>query len=164
MTEDEILEAVLAYDCPIVEVTGGEPLSQKACPNLLRRLADEGLEVLLETSGTVSIEPVDPRVRIVLDLKCADSGESDRNHWPNLSQLKPTDEVKFVVASRRDYEWASEICSQNQLCAKHEVLFSPVWGALKFRDLASWILKDRLSVRLQVQLHKIVYGPEEMGV
>jgi len=164
MTEDEVVEAVRDFGCPLVEVTGGEPLSQTECPSLLRRLADEGFEVLLETSGAVSIEPVDARVKIVLDLKCPDSGESARNHWDNLSLVKPEDEIKFVIASRRDYEWARETCREHQLAAHHEVLFSPVWDALEFSELASWILADRLAVRMQVQLHKIVYGPEETGV
>jgi 7-carboxy-7-deazaguanine synthase len=162
------LSAVLAevdrFGCPLVEVTGGEPLVQKECPELLRALCDRGYEVLLETSGAVSTEKVDSRVVTILDLKCPDSGESERNLWENVARLRPRDEIKFVIASRRDYEWALETVRDRDLSARNVVLFSPVWGELEPGRLAGWILADRAPVRMQIQLHKILFGADVAGV
>ena len=157
-TFEEILADVRRFDCRLVEVTGGEPLAQPAVHELLSCLADEGYEVLLETSGALSIESVDPRVAIILDLKCPDSGESARNRWENLAKLKPRDEVKFVLASRADYEWAKEQLTKVELSSPRVVLFSPVWDQLPPTELATWILADRLPVRMQLQVHKVLFG------
>jgi 7-carboxy-7-deazaguanine synthase len=162
MSLDEVVSRVERYGCSLVEITGGEPLAQKECPSLLSRLADAGHGVLLETSGALPIEGLDPRVSIIMDLKCPDSGESHRNLYENLGQLKPGDEVKFVLASRRDYDWARE--QVRHRLAGRAALFSPVWGALDPAELAAWVLQDRLQVRVQVQLHKLLFGAETRGV
>lgn len=162
---DQVVERVARYGCPLVEVTGGEPLAQKDCPALLRRLADAGYEVLLETSGACSIDGVDPRVRIILDVKCPDSGESGRNHWANLDLLKDGDELKFVIASRGDYEWARDCIRERALEAAAPVLLlSPAWDLVAPGDLARWMLDDAVSARLQIQLHKVLFGAEVTGV
>ena len=161
---EEILQRVEGIGCPLVEVTGGEPLAQKECPELLRALCDRGYMVLLETSGAVSTEAVDPRVVTILDLKCPDSGESARNLWSNLGRLRERDEIKFVIASRGDYEWALEQVLTRGLARNRTVLFSPVWGTLEPGDLARWILEDRAPVRMQIQLHKILFGADVPGV
>ena len=159
LTLDEILEQVAGYETRHVCVTGGEPLAQPRCKELLTRLCDEGYEVLLETSGALPIDGVDPRVCIVLDLKTPGSGETERNLWANLGRLKPDDQIKFVICDRADYEWASAKLTEHDLTEKCPVLFSPVWGDDVFaRSLAEWILADRLDVRFQVQLHKILWG------
>lgn len=155
---EDVLRRVAAFECPLVEVTGGEPMAQPATAVLLTRLADRGYEVLLETSGAFAIDGLDPRVSVILDVKCPDSGESERNLWANLGVLKPRDEVKFVVASRRDYEWAREIIARERLASRNTVLLSPVTSSLEPGDLAAWVLADRLPVRVQVQLHKILFG------
>jgi 7-carboxy-7-deazaguanine synthase len=164
MDLSEVLAAVDRFGCQLVEVTGGEPLVQKECPELLSALCDRGYEVLLETSGAISTEKVDPRVVTILDLKCPDSGESERNLWENLARLRPRDEIKFVIASRRDYEWALETVRERDLAARNVVLFSPVWGELVPGTLASWILEDRAPVRMQIQLHKVLFGADVAGV
>lgn len=166
---ETILERVAAYRCPTVCVTGGEPLAQAACLPLLTSLCDAGYSVSLETSGALDIAGVDPRVSRIVDLKAPDSGECAKIHWENLERLRPTDELKFVLASRADYEWAKEVVSgrheKSALAGRplHElcpVLFSPVWNVLPPRQLAEWILEDRLPVRFQLQLHKILWGEE----
>lgn len=157
MSEETILERVRAFECALVEVTGGEPLAQPGTLAFLRRLCDQGFTVLLETSGALPIEDVDPRVRIILDLKCPDSGECDRNRWENLGSLKATDEIKFVIASRGDYEWARGTVASRGL-DPGRVLFSPVWEQLAPEVLAAWVLADRLSLRMQIQLHKVIFG------
>lgn len=164
MTLDEIAAEVRRYDCGLVEVTGGEPLLQPAVYPLLARLADEFAAVLLETSGAVSISQVDPRVARIVDVKCPGSGESARNHWPNLTQLTAHDEVKFVLRDRADYEWARDVLARYGLPARCPVLFCPVFGELAPRDLAEWILADRLDVRLGMQLHKLIWPPTMRGV
>lgn len=157
---DEILEQVAVYSPRYVTVTGGEPLAQKACRNLLTRLCDQGYEVSLETSGAIDVAAVDPRVVKVMDLKTPGSGEADRNRWENLEHLKPSDQVKFVIGGRGDYDWAREVLERHRLTDRCEVLFSPVHGSLSPRQLADWILEDRLPVRMQVQLHKYLWGDE----
>lgn len=164
MTLAAILEQVRAYDCPLVEVTGGEPLSQPGCLTLLSALLDDGYEVMLETSGAIDIAPVDPRVKRIMDLKAPGSGEVDRNRWENLEVLTPHDEAKVVLADRADYEWAREMIAAHDLAARCPVLFSPVHGQLDYQNLATWMLEDRLPVRFQVQLHKHIWDPATRGV
>jgi len=164
LTRSAVLAQVLAYDCPLVEVTGGEPLLQPPVLPLMRELADAGKTVLLETSGAHDIGPVDERVRLIMDLKCPDSGEAQRNHWPNIAKLKPTDEVKFVLASRGDWDWAEAIIRQHRLDSKCSVLISAVFGTVIAGDVVAWILASGLNVRFQLQLHKYIWDPKAIGV
>lgn len=159
-TIDQILVEVAQYGVRHVCVTGGEPLSQKRCLLLLHRLCDAGYEVSLETSGALDIAAVDPRVRKVVDLKAPGSGEAGRNRWKNLAHLRPHDQVKFVLADRIDYDWARAVVTEHALDTRCHVLFSPVAGVLPPRELAEWILSDRLPVRLQIQLHKLLWANE----
>lgn len=164
-TIDEIVAAVAAFGCPLVEVTGGEPLLQPASLPLMQALCDRGFEVLLETGGGLDISAVDPRVRRIVDVKCPGSGEAENNRWANLELLTSRDEVKFVLAGEADYRWASEVIERRRLAERvAAVHFAPVWSALAPADLAAWILRDRLPVRLQLQLHKILWGAEARGV
>jgi len=156
----DVLAEVARYGARHVCVTGGEPLSQKRCLNLLAQLCDAGYEVSLETSGAIDVAGVDARVRKVLDLKAPGSGEVARNLWSNLAALTPHDQVKFVLADRADYDWASDRVREHALPMRCQVLFSPVYGKLAPRDLADWILADRLPARLQLQLHKLLWGEE----
>lgn len=164
LTAAQVLGAVRAYGCPLVEVTGGEPLAQPEAFGLIAALCDEGYEVLVETSGAVDITPVDRRARVILDVKCPGSGMADRNLWANLPRLKPTDEIKFVIKDRADYEWAAATVREHALTDRHTVLFSPVFGELEPRVLAEWVLADRLPVRCQLQLHKYIWDPAMRGV
>ncbi|PKY12266.1 7-carboxy-7-deazaguanine synthase QueE [Acidithiobacillus marinus] len=157
-TLDTIMASVQAGGSHLVVVTGGEPLAQAEVLPLLTRLCDSGYEVFLETSGALPVAAVDPRVVKVLDLKTPDSGESERNLWENLPHLNAQDQIKFVICSRQDYDWAQQVVQRenlNQIC---EVLFSPAQGEMPLRDLADWILADKLPVRLQIQLHKLIWG------
>lgn len=155
---DALLAEVASFGVRHVCVTGGEPLAQKRCLVLLQRLCDAGYNVSLETSGALDVAAVDARVRKVLDLKAPGSGEVARNLWGNLAHLLPHDQVKFVLADRADYDWAVARVREHDLAARCQVLFSPVAAQLAPRDLAEWILADRLPVRLQVQLHKLLWG------
>jgi len=146
-----------------VEVTGREPLALKEALDLIKRLGDEGLEVLLETSGSIDIAPVDKRCTIIIDIKCPSSGEVAKNRWENLQLLKPDDEIKFVIADREDYDWARKVIDERDL-NRWTVLLSPVWGELDLKTLAEWMLADRLPARLQTQLHKHIWGAEARGV
>jgi 7-carboxy-7-deazaguanine synthase len=157
---DEILSRVAATGAHHVTVTGGEPLAQKDCLPLLKQLCDAGYDVSLETGGSLDISGVDARVSVILDIKTPGSGEVEKNFWANLKLLKHADEVKFVLCGREDYEWAKQLLSQQALAAICPVLFSPVYGQLDGRELAEWILADRLPVRFQLQLHKILWGEE----
>src|SRR5262245_48299627 len=148
---EDVLKCVRDFSCPLVEITGGEPLLQEEVFPLMSRLGDEGYTVLLETSGAHSVERVDRRVHIIMDLKCPDSGESEGNHWPNLDLLKPTDQIKFVIASRRDFDWTAEVVRQHGLDRRFTVLASPVFGAVELRDLADWLLQSGMQLRLQTQ-------------
>lgn len=148
----------------LVQVTGGEPLLQDEVFPLMARLADAGATVLLETSGTLDIAPVDPRVRIILDLKTPGSGEQAANLWSNLDHLKPIDEVKFVVCDRADFDWAVEQVRAHDLTRRCPVLVAAAHGRVEPRDLAGWILESGQPLRLQVQLHKLLWGPESRGV
>ncbi len=158
LTLDEILGRVAALGAHYVTLTGGEPLAQKQAPLLLQRLADAGYSVSLETSGALDVSAVDPRISKILDLKTPGSGECERNLWSNLAHLTPQDEIKFVLCDEADYQWACEQIRKHQLDAKCPLLMSPVHGKLEPRQLAEWILRDRLPVRLQVQLHKLLWG------
>jgi len=178
MSIDQILDRVRRYDCPFVEVTGGEPLLQPAAYPLMARLLDEFRTVALETSGAISIERVDPRVVRIVDLKTPSSGEADRNCWSNIELLTPNDEVKLVIGTRADYEWSRDVVRRYDLPRRCPVLFSPVvgvpevererfqlyQGGLEPRLLAEWILADRLDVRLGLQLHKLIWSPTARGV
>ena len=159
-TLDEIVARVQELDARHVCVTGGEPLAQRNCLPLLARLCDAGHEVSLETSGALPVATVDPRVRRVVDVKTPASGEADRNLLEQLDQLESRDQVKFVICDRADYEWSRELLAGRSLTGRATVLFSPSHGQLPARQLADWILEDRLPVRLQVQLHKILWGDE----
>lgn len=161
---EEILATVHTYGCRLVEVTGGEPLAQPESLPLMSRLCDAGYTVLLETSGAIDIAPVDSRVHIILDVKCPGSGMTDRMHWPNLPILAAKDEAKFVLTDRADYDWAHEILARYDITNRCSVLFSPVFGSLDVRQLAEWILADRLPVRFQLQLHKYIWAPDMRGV
>lgn len=162
---DDVVAEVERFGIPLVEVTGGEPLLQPGVHPLMARLADRGLRVLIETSGSIDISGVDPRVIRIVDVKCPGSGESDRVHWPNLDRLRPSDEVKFVITDRADYEFAREVVARHGLVSKAAaVLFSPVHGVMNARELAEWILADRLAVRLQLQAHKYIWGADVRGV
>jgi 7-carboxy-7-deazaguanine synthase len=161
---DDVLDRVLALHCPLVEVTGGEPLLQEEVLPLMTRLADRGLTVLLETSGAHDISPVDCRVHIILDLKCPDSGECAGNLWSNLDVLKPADELKFVIASRRDFEWAAEVIRARGLERRFTVLLSPVFDRVAPVELAGWLLESGLQVRMQLQLHRYIWDPLARGV
>jgi 7-carboxy-7-deazaguanine synthase len=157
---DDIVAEVASHGAKHVCVTGGEPLAQKRCLILLQRLCDAGHDVSLETSGALDVSQVDPRVRKVMDLKAPDSGESKRNLWSNIDLLLPHDQVKIVIASRADYEWASAVVAEHRLIARCMVLFSPVHGAITPRELAEWIIADKLDVRFQMQLHKLLWNDE----
>ena len=160
---DDIVSQVKSYGCNLVEVTGGEPLAQRESFDLIRRLCDEGFEVLIETSGSIDTTPVDPRAKLILDVKCPGSGEVEKNLWSNLDRLRPHDEIKFVIADRADYEFARRIVQERDL-GRWTVLFSPVWGQLDLKTLAEWMLADRVPARLQTQLHKHVWGADVHGV
>jgi 7-carboxy-7-deazaguanine synthase len=163
MSLEALFDEVKRRGVPLVELTGGEPLLQPDAPAFLKGLCDLGHEVLLETGGSRPIAGLDPRVKVVLDIKCPGSGMGDRVLWENLDPLKAGDEVKFVIAGRRDYEWARDVTAKHGL-GRLPVLFSPVHGVLDARDLAGWILADRLPVRLHLQVHKFVWSPAARGV
>jgi 7-carboxy-7-deazaguanine synthase len=160
MSLEEILAETRRYPTRHVTVTGGEPLAQRDCPDLLTRLCDAGYDVSLETSGALDIAGVDPRVARILDIKTPGSGEMDRTRWDNLDRLTPRDEVKFVLCDAADYAWARQVVRERRLHERAAVLFSPVWGRVGARELAEWILRDGLPVRMQVQLHKLLWGEE----
>ncbi len=165
MTVDEVVAEVARYGCPLVELTGGEPLLQEDAYPLMTALLGRGMRVLLETGGHISVARVPAGVVKVIDVKCPASGESGRNHWPNLDQLAPADQVKFVIQDRADYEFARQVIARHQLSTRCEaVLCSPVHDVLAPRDLASWILADNLPVRLQLQVHKYIWGAHARGV
>ena len=155
---DTILEEVAAFGVEHVTVTGGEPLAQKDCSLLLVALCDAGYRVSLETSGALDIADVDKRVKRVMDIKTPSSGEVERNLWSNLELLTTADEVKFVIGDRDDYDWSKAILREHALVSRCSVLFSPVYEALEARMLADWIIADRLPVRFQIQLHKLLWG------
>lgn len=160
MLLDEVLAKVACFPARYVTVTGGEPLAQKACLPLLEKLCDAGYQVSLETSGAMDISHVDARVSRVMDIKTPGSGEEGKNRWQNLDYLTPLDQLKFVICDQADYQWACQVLHNYQLDTRCEVLFSPVSGSLRPRELADWILRDQLPVRFQLQLHKILWDDE----
>jgi 7-carboxy-7-deazaguanine synthase len=163
---DDIMRQVSDFGCSLVEVTGGEPLAQREAFDLIRRLCDEGYEVLIETGGYVSTEAVDERAKIILDVKCPGSGEAERNHWANLGRLRPEmDEVKFVIANRADWDFASAIVTEYELETRAKaILISPSWGQIDLKELAGWVVESGMNVRMQLQIHKYIWGPEVHGV
>ena len=165
VTRADVRDRVLALNCPLVEITGGEPLLQADVYPLMTELADRGLTVLLETSGAHDVTPVDPRIHIILDLKCPDSGESHRNRWANLEVLKATDQIKFVIASQADWEWTERVIREHRLDNRFQCLVSGVFGAVEPVELVGWLLSSGLDrVRFQLQLHKYVWHPSMRGV
>jgi 7-carboxy-7-deazaguanine synthase len=163
---DDIIAKVRDFNCNLVEITGGEPLAQKEAFELIRRLCDDGFEVLIETGGYVSTAAVDQRAKIILDVKCPASGEAERNDWSNLERLRPDlDEVKFVVVDRGDWEFTKEIIERFQLQERSKaILVSPAWGQVDLREFADWISSSGLNIRMQLQLHKYIWGAEARGV
>jgi 7-carboxy-7-deazaguanine synthase len=163
---DDVLRQVREFECNLVEVTGGEPLAQREAFELIERLCSEGFEVLVETGGYISTEEVDPRARIVLDVKCPASGEEARNHWPNLERLRADkDEVKFVITNLGDWTYALEIIRCYELTKRaRAVLISPAWDTVDLKEMAEWVSTSGLDVRMQLQLHKYIWGPEARGV
>jgi 7-carboxy-7-deazaguanine synthase len=165
MTLNEMVDRVGSFGCKLVEITGGEPLLQKNVMPLMSMLCDAGYIVLLETSGAHDISPVDVRVHRIMDLKTPGSGEVERNLWSNIDNLTKRDEVKFVIGSSEDYEWAREKVQGFDLPARcHAVLFSPIWGRIDPREIVEWILADKLDVRFQLQMHKFIWSPTQRGV
>ncbi len=165
MPRAEVLAKALSFGTPLVELTGGEPLLQPGAIPLLQELCDAGRTVLLETSGERDISKVDPRVHRIMDLKAPGSGESRRNRWENIAELSKRDEVKFVLADRADYDWTKGILAEHRLPDRvHAVLLSCVWGELDPRDLVNWVLEDQLPVRVQMQMHKVIWDADAQGV
>jgi 7-carboxy-7-deazaguanine synthase len=161
----EIVDDVLAYDCPLVEITGGEPLLQRNVLPLMAMLADADRTILLETSGAHDISAIDPRVHRIMDLKTPGSGEVERNLFSNIDFLTPRDEVKFVIGSREDYEWSRTQLRGHRLADRcGAVLFSPIFGRIDPREIVEWILADKLPVRFQLQMHKFIWAPTQRGV
>jgi 7-carboxy-7-deazaguanine synthase len=164
MPVEEVIRRVREYDCPLVEVTGGEPLLQPEVHPLMTGLADAGMTVLLETGGAEDVSAVDRRVHIIMDLKCPDSGECERNRFENLNQLKPTDQIKFVIASRRDFDWTVETIRAHRLDERFIALVSAAFGRVALADLAAWLVESGLNVRMQLQMHKYIWDPKARGV
>ena len=165
MSVDDVLSAVEGYGCPLVEITGGEPLLQEGVYELMDRLLAVGHTVMLETGGHRPIDRVPAQVVKIVDVKCPGSGEADKNEWGNLDRLAPHDEVKFVVADRADYEFARDVVVRLQLASRAAaILFSPVHGTLDPKTLSEWVIADRLPVRVQLQLHKFIWSPTTRGV
>ena len=166
MSIDAVMAQVHAFGCNLVEVTGGEPLAQKEAFKLIERLCNEGFEVLIETGGYVSTAGLDARAKVILDVKCPASGEEPRNDWSNLERLRADrDEVKFVIADEGDWHYAKKVIEKYDLQTRaHAVLISPAWGQIDLQQLANWIAASGLNVRMQLQLHKYIWGPEVKGV
>jgi len=164
MSIDDILAFVSRLDCPLVELTGGEPLAQPPATKLLTAFCEAGFETLLETNGSLDISQVDPRVVRIVDIKCPDSGQADRILWSNIPELRPDDEVKFVIASRTDYEFAKQTIETHRLSDRCTLILSPAAGGAEAADLAEWIIQDKLPVRLGLQLHKIIWPDADRGV
>lgn len=164
MSIGDILRQVATYTCPLVEVTGGEPLLQPGVHALMTALADRGYEVLLETGGSLDIGGVDPRVKLIVDFKCPSSGMMKKNLWTNVRHLRPSDEVKFVIGTREDFEWAVDMIRTHEIERRCVTLMSVVFGELQPVELAEWILCAKLNVRFQLQMHKYIWEPETRGV
>ncbi len=164
MTLQEIVACVSEQGVRLVEITGGEPLLQPACGALAQRLLDLGLTVLCETSGALPIDRLPPAVIKIMDLKCPSSGEVERNDWSNIDRLGPRDEVKFVIGDRADFDWAANAINRHDLAKRCAVLMSPVFGEIEPLQLVEWVLSERLPVRFQLQMHKFIWSPTEIGV
>ena len=161
---DEIINEVKKYGCNLVEITGGEPLVQKESLNLMKKLCNEGFDVMLETAGNMPISNIDDRVNIIMDLKCPSSGMMKKNLYENINHLKETDELKFVIGDREDYDWMNEMIIQYDLNNKCKILVSVVFDKLEPLALVNWVLEDKLDVRFQLQMHKFIWQPETKGV
>ena len=163
---DDVMKQVRDFGCRLVEVTGGEPLAQREAFDLIRLLCDESYEVLIETGGYVSTEDLDQRARVILDVKCPASGEAERNHWPNLTRLRPNlDEVKFVVADRADWDYVRKVVGEYDLENRaRSILISPAWKQIDLPELANWIVESDMNARMQLQMHKYIWGPDVHGV
>jgi 7-carboxy-7-deazaguanine synthase len=162
---DHVMDQIRAFGCKLVEVTGGEPLAQDEAFTLIEQLCSEGYEVLIETGGFISTERVDRRAKIILDVKCPSSGEEARNCWSNLERLRPDkDEVKFVIANLEDWIFTQKIIEQYELDTRAKILISPAWDTVNLKDIADWVSGSGLDVRLQLQLHKYIWGPEARAV
>lgn len=164
MSIDSIMSEIRKFDCNLVEITGGEPLVQKGVYELIGLLCDNDYLTILETSGSLPIDEVDNRVKIIMDIKTPSSGMADKNLFENLDNLKRIDEIKFVIGHKEDYNWAKEIINKYNLIKRFSVLMSPVYSVLKNLSLATWILEDKLNVRYQIQLHKYIWNPDMRGV
>ena len=164
MTIDEIMAEVEKYDCQLIELTGGEPLLQAEIYELATRLADKGHTVLIETGGHRDISKLDPRVIRIMDLKCPRSGECEKNLWSNLDHLRPSDEVKFVIADRVDYEWALRTIREHQMEGRVKLLISTAYGSVAPEQVVAWLLEDKLRARFQLQLHKYIWPPDARKV
>jgi len=164
MTVAEVVNAVEGFGISLVEITGGEPLLQKEVNPLMQTLLDKQYTVMLETGGSLPLDEVPDPVIKIMDLKCPASGEESRNNYDNLSRLTLKDEVKFVILNREDYDWCKKILNKHAINKKAQVLFSPVYEKLDLKDLAKWVLEDNLSVRLQTQLHKVIWSKDAIGV
>jgi len=161
---EEIINEVRKFKTKLVEVTGGEPLVQKESHELMTRLCNEGFDVMLETGGSLPISQIDKRVKIIMDMKCPSSKMSNKNLYENLNHIKQDDEIKFVIGTEEDYYWSKDLIVKYDLFNKCEILFSPVFSKLEPHKLSEWILKDKLNVRFQLQLHKYIWKPETRGV
>jgi 7-carboxy-7-deazaguanine synthase len=163
-TVDEAVQEVLGYQCPLVEITGGEPLLQKEVYPMMDRLVGHGCTVLLETSGSIDVDNVNPAVVKIMDLKCPSSGECERNLYTNLDKLQPRDEIKFVIGTREDYLWTKKILEEHRLTERFPVLLSTVFNQIQPRQIVEWLLEDNLNVRFQLQAHKYIWEPNTKGV
>lgn len=163
MTFDEVLADVARQKIQLVELTGGEPLAQKGCTTLAHQLVEAGYKVLIETGGSEDVAPLDSRVHVIMDIKCPGSGMHERNLWSNLDALKPTDEIKFVLADRADYDWALDVIKNRNL-ERFKLLFSPAFGLLQPKTLAEWMVADKVQARLNLQQHKYIWHPRAKGV
>lgn len=163
---EQLMDRVRAFGCRLVEVTGGEPLAQREALDLIKKLCDEGYEVLIETGGYVSTEDVDERATIILDVKCPRSGEAERNHWPNLERLRADrDEVKFVIVDQADWQFAARVIKEHDLERRAKaILISPAWDRMNLKEMADLIATSGMNVRMQLQMHKYIWGPEARGV
>lgn len=164
LSEDEILKKIRSFGINLVEITGGEPLLQRETSHLVKQLINEKYKVLIETNGSVSIKKIDKKAVVILDVKTPGSKMSEKMDFSNFNHLKPADEVKFVITSRKDYEWANEITKKNDLISKCHVLYSPAIGYIEPEKLANWIIEDKISARLNLQIHKYIYGSDKRGV
>ena len=163
-TIDQVLSEIKKYNCNLIEITGGEPLVQKEVLHLMKILCDLGYEVMIETGGSLSIQEIDKRVKVIMDLKCPSSKMAEKNLYENINYLKQNDEIKFVIGNREDYDWSKDIIDKYSITEKCSVLFSNVFAELEPVQLAEWILNDNLKVRFQIQMHKYIWSPTKRGV